>query len=60
MKHAVSRIVLFLYPGSCADSSDQCALLKDVFCAPGNVDGQNVCPQTCGLCRKKHYTINIK
>lgn len=35
---------------SCADSSDQCALLKDVFCAPGNVDGQNVCPQTCGLC----------
>nr|XP_022294190.1 A disintegrin and metalloproteinase with thrombospondin motifs adt-1-like [Crassostrea virginica] len=35
---------------SCADVSDQCALLKDVFCAPGNVDGQNVCPQTCGVC----------
>lgn len=24
------------------------------------MDGQNVCPQTCGLCRKKHYTINMK
>ncbi|XP_062577895.1 SCO-spondin-like [Saccostrea cucullata] len=35
---------------SCKDSSAQCGLLKDVFCAPDNTDGQNVCPSTCGLC----------
>ncbi|XP_062599842.1 coadhesin-like, partial [Saccostrea cucullata] len=35
---------------SCKDSSAQCASLKDVFCAPNNTDGQNVCPQTCGIC----------
>lgn len=49
---------LLSFAGSCADVSDQCALLKDVFCAPDNVDGQNVCPQTCGVCRENPLINN--
>ena len=49
---------LLSFAGSCADVSEQCALLKDVFCAPGNADGQNVCPQTCGVCRENPLIIN--